>query len=68
LKLVKGRAVRRWKGGDEAVALQLLQRGVAEPWAKKLKGITEAVDATIISGPILDSRVIDVREALRSVQ
>jgi|TARA_R110000868_G_scaffold348339_1_gene609333 hypothetical protein len=35
---------------------------------RKLKGITEAVDATIISGPILDSRVIDVREALRSVQ
>ena len=53
LKLVKGRAVRRWKGGDEAVALQLLQRGVAEPWAKKLKGITE-VEKLLGKGKISD--------------
>jgi hypothetical protein len=35
---------------------------------RKLRGSVDAVDATIISGPIIDNKIINVREALRGVQ
>lgn len=40
LKLVKGRSVRRWLASEEFVADKLKTMGV-DPWAKKLRGITE---------------------------
>jgi hypothetical protein len=41
LKLVKGRASRRWIKDTDSVALHLQSLGLQDPWQKKLMGLTE---------------------------
>lgn len=40
-KLVEGRSTRRWLENEEEIAAGLKSLGVGDPWAKKLRGITE---------------------------